>query len=126
MLPEEAAVAAPAEDDFVVRRRPQSAETLSAETVQWLAALPPSVKPTLLPIEFVRIANALSRRWGTPSACLAYFDDLLINKRGPRRGFSIGIVLELAGLKNYFQTFVHPAPQTVWDEVSKRSREGQK
>ena len=119
-------MAAPVPDEFATRRRAQATETLSVEASRWLDELPPNVRPRRLPVEFARIANALSRRWGTPAACLAYFDDVLIDKRGNRRGFPMGIVLELAALKNYFQTFVHPAPRTVWDELSKRSREGQK
>jgi len=116
-------VEASVEENFVARRRTQPAEKLSAETIQWLDDLPPGVKPTLLQIEFVRIANALSRRWKTPAAFLAHLDDLLIDRRGNRRGFPMGIMLELAALKNYYQTTVHPSPTTVWDEIASRSRE---
>ena len=111
------------EFNVVARRRPQSTEQLSAETIQWLDELPAGVRPRLLPIEFARIANALSRRWGTPPACMACLDDLLIDRRGNRHGFPMGIVLELAALKNHFQTIVYPSPRTVWDEIAMRSRE---
>ena len=74
------------EDNFVARRRTQPAEKLSAETIQWLDDLPAGGEATLLQIEFVRIANALSRRWKAPAAFLAHLDDLLIDEaREPTR-----------------------------------------
>ena len=107
-------------DDLAARRRPQAPEQLAGETIEWLAALPANVRPRSLPIQFTRITNTLGRRWRTPTRCLAYLDDLLIDKRGNRRGFPLGIVLEIAALKNYIETVSNPAPQTVWDEVSAR------
>src|SRR6185369_3152248 len=87
---------APVEDELTAVRRAQAAETLSVEASRWRDELPPSVRPRLLPVEFPRIANALSRRWRTQAACLAYFDEVLIDKRGQRRGFPMAIVLEIA------------------------------
>ena len=97
-------------------------EPLKGETFEWLAELPEEVRPNLLPLRFPRMANAISRRWVDRRACLAYLDDLMIDKRGNRRGFPDEIMEELVALKNYFQTVVYPVPQTVWDEVAARSR----
>jgi hypothetical protein len=108
---------------LVDRRRSQTEELIAPTTVRWLAELPPNARPRRLPIEFARIANALSRHWSTRPACLAYFDDLLIDKRGNRRGFPLDVVLELAALKSYFETVLYPAPQTVWEEISVRRRD---
>ena len=110
--------------DLTARRRSGGTEPLAAETVKWLAGLPSNVRPKLLPIQFARIANALARKWASVDACLAYFDDLLIDRRGNRRGFPIGIVIELAALKNYFESVLHRSPQTVWEEVASRTRGG--
>jgi hypothetical protein len=85
--------------------------------------LPLSVRPQHLAKEFPRITNALSRQWRAPEACLEYLDELLIDKRGDRRGFPLEILLELASLKGHFQTAVYPVPQTVWGEILIRSRE---
>jgi hypothetical protein len=104
-------------DEIIARRRPQPPETLGAETIRWLAGLPPDVRPAALPIQFVRIANALARVWSTPQACLEYLDDLLIDRRGDRRGFPFDVALELAGLKDYYETDVHPTAQTAWDLI---------
>ncbi|HTT13217.1 MAG TPA: hypothetical protein VMG60_20285 [Burkholderiaceae bacterium] len=94
-----------------------------AETIKWLAALPANARPRLVPVQFPRIANRLCRHWASPAACLAYFDEILIDRRGGRRGFPVGIVFELAALKNHFESAVHPSPQTVWDEVSRRAHD---
>jgi hypothetical protein len=97
-----------------------TSETLTRETIQWLAELPAEVMPQHLPLRFPRMANALHCRWADRKACLAYLDDLIIDKRGTRRGFPDEILEELATLKNYFQTAVYPVPQTVWDEIAER------
>jgi hypothetical protein len=106
--------------DIIARRRPQPREALLADTVKWLAGLPADVRPRSLPIEFVRIANAMARAWSTPRTCLEYFDDLLIDRRGDRHGFPGAVAFELAALKNYYENSVHPTTQTVWDEITAR------
>lgn len=112
------------EGRFIERRRPEHVEIIAPATARWLMQLPPKARPLRLPIEFARIANTLSGRWTTRAACLAYLDDLLIDKRGNRRGFPADVVLEIAALKNYFETTLHPAPQTAWEEISDRRRDG--
>jgi hypothetical protein len=107
-------------EEIVARRRPQPPEALVGETVKWLASLPADVRPRSLPIQFVRIANSMARAWSTPRTCLEYFDDLLIDRRGDRHGFPVDVALELAGLKNYYETSVHPTTQTAWDLIGAR------
>lgn len=111
-----------AENELIARRRPQPPESLSNETMQWLATLPTHVRPRVLPIEYTRIANTLSRRWPDEHACEAYLDDLLVDRRGNRRGFPLSVVMELATLKDFFETRIHPRPQTVWDDIADRHR----
>jgi hypothetical protein len=45
-----------------------------------------------------------------------YFEDLLTDTRGNRRGFALGILMELTALKDYYQTRVFPPTQhgDVW------------
>jgi hypothetical protein len=107
-------------EEIIAQRRPQPAETLAPETVRWLAGLPGDVRPRQLPIEYVRIANAIARAWPDPRASLQYFDELLIDRRGGRRGFSFNVALELAGLKDHYETVIHPTAQTVWDQIVAR------
>lgn len=104
-------------EEIIARRRPQLPEVLTGDTIQWLAGLPPDVRPGALPIQYVRIANRLARVWPDAYACLAYLDDLLIDRRGGRQGFPFEVALELAGLKDHYETVVHPTAQTAWDMI---------
>jgi hypothetical protein len=108
--------------DFATRRRPQVDESLGTDTIKWLAQLPAGTRPRELPVAFVRITNRVARVWGDPAACLACFDDLLIDYRGTRRGFPMAIALELATLKDYYETKVHPVPQTAWECISGKGK----
>src|SRR5215467_5804151 len=108
-------------DDLAARRRPATAERLTVETTRWLTELPLSARPERLAKQFPRIANAISRQWRNPGPCLAYLDDLLIDKRGNRKGFPLDILLELGALKSYFLRAVHPTPQTIWGEMLQQS-----
>jgi hypothetical protein len=103
--------------DLIARRRPQPPETLAGETIKWLAGLPAEVRPTSLPTQFVRIANALARVWPDHHRSLEYLDDLLIDRRGGRQGFPFEVALEIAGLKDYYETTIHPTAQTAWDVI---------
>lgn len=107
---------------LVAQRKPQPAESLAPETIAWLASLPFTVRPRELPIHFVRIANALGRTWTDPLRCTRYLDDLVLDRRGNRRGFPLDIALEIVSIKNYFETVVNPMPQSVWDEVAARGK----
>ena len=107
-------------DESASRRSTQSEEPLQSETVRWLAGLPSEVRPRRLPIEYARIANELGRLWGTPKNCISCLNELLIVGRGTRAGFATDIALELAHLKNYYETVLHPTTQTVWDEIVAR------
>jgi hypothetical protein len=47
-----------------------------------------------------------------------YFEQLLTDTRGVvRKGFSLGILMELTTLKDYYQTKVFPGEHNVWDSA---------
>lgn len=112
-------------NDSPTKRRKKTdneADTLSAEAAHWLKELPESVRPMKTCARFPRIVNGLVSVWDTPQRCRTYFDDLLLDRRGDRRGFPTDIAFELAALKNYFETAVHPSHQTIWDDIIQRQR----
>jgi hypothetical protein len=111
------AVAQESLEAVIARRRPQPPETLLSDTIKWLASLPADVRPTALPVQFVRIANALARVWSDHRRCLEYLEDLLIDRRGGRQGFPFDVALEIAGLKDHYETTIHPTAQTAWDLI---------
>ncbi len=108
-------------DDASAQRRAAQA-TLAEGTIAWLAKLPDSQRPRALPVRFPHMANALAARWDNMTALRAYLDNLLIDDRGNRQGLPDAVADELACLKNYYETELHPVPQTVWDEVAARKR----
>ncbi|HTT11275.1 MAG TPA: hypothetical protein VMG60_10335 [Burkholderiaceae bacterium] len=110
------------DDNAASRREQRDAEALATETIEWLAGLPEEIRPEELPARFPRIANALARRWIDRDRGRAYLDDILIDKRGTRRGLPDEVAEELAALKDYFETVLYPVPQTAWDEVAERGR----
>ena len=107
------------ENSAAQRRSQQPANSLNTETREWLATLPAAVRPQTLATGFARVANALRLTWSRPEACLDYFDDLLIDRRGDRLGFPADVVIEIAVLKDYYQSAVHPSEQSVWEHISK-------
>lgn len=110
------------DDTATAARRDQPHEQLADATTRWLATLPETLRPRALPVRFPHMANALARRWSDARAVRAYLDELLIDRRGNRQGLPLDIAEELATLKDYVETVVHPVPQTVWDEVAGRKR----
>ncbi len=95
---------------------------LGGAAVQWLHQLPQRVQPLQTAARFPHIANALAGAWQRPRECRAYFEQLLIDRRGDRQGFPRAIASELAALKDYYDSVVHPTQQTVWDEIVNQIR----
>lgn len=104
------------------RRTADAPATLNAHAMRWLAGLPAKVRPRELPIAHPRVANEIARRWSDPDGCLAYLNDVLVDRRGSRQGFPMQIALELARLKSYYETELHPVAQTVWDGIIARAQ----
>jgi len=95
---------------------------LAAQTFQWLTELPQHLRPDQLAARYPHIANKLAAVWTTPEECRRYFDDVLLDRRGNRKGLPERVAMELAALKNHFDSVVFPTHQTVWDEIVSRAR----
>lgn len=104
------------------KQRKAAPAVLSAETAQWLSELPAHVRPTEMATRFAHIANKLHSLWPKPQACRDYFDELLLDQRGDRRGFPSKVAVELAALRSHYDTAVFPTSQTIWDDIISRSR----
>jgi len=83
------------------RRRQQPLNQQLPATAKWVATLPTEVQPLALLQSFPRIANALARLWQDDSALTLYLDELLVDRRGGRRGFPPEIQNELLTLRAY-------------------------
>jgi len=59
------------------RQNTTTVNRLLSATVDWLASLPPNVRPLALATKFPRVANRIAKEWQEPSACRKDFDDLV-------------------------------------------------
>ena len=96
-----------AEEDWASRRKARPAETLLPVATRWLAALPFDCYPLALAKTFPRIANALATFWSRPDALMSYLGELLVDRRGGRRGFPLDVLDELHQLRAYYAA-LHP------------------
>jgi len=85
-----------------LRKARPAAEPLPV-TFKWLAQLPPDVRPFHLLRQFPRVANAMATSWSYRENCRTVLYDLLIDKRGNRKGFPDDVLRELLALRRYFE-----------------------
>ena len=83
------------------RRALQPLNQQLPSTARWATSLPDEVQPLALMQSLPRIANAIAHLWHDDTALRAYLDDLLVDQRGGRRGFSPEIQNELLILREY-------------------------
>ena len=78
-------------------------------TFRWIARLPRDVQPLELLRQFPRVANALATSWTDGDAFRACLYNLLIDRRGNRKGFPQEVVGELLALRSWFEERASPA-----------------
>ena len=100
-------------------RRPSPPEFLSEKTLEWLATLPPLVRPQDLPRLFPRVANQICEFWKRPAQCEPYLRKLTIDDRGGRKGFPPKVASELSTLASHYAT-VFPYRHSIWDDVLRK------
>lgn len=84
------------------RQNTTAVNRLLSGTIDWLASLPPNVRPLALATKFPRVANRIAHEWQEPNSCRRDFDDLVYDKRGTRRGFPPDVYVELLALRDYY------------------------
>ncbi|HEY3563614.1 MAG TPA: hypothetical protein VGL96_01290 [Casimicrobiaceae bacterium] len=102
-------------EDWEAKRTATPSEPLSDAAAAWIAELPPSVQPRQLALRYARLANRLCEVWPTPRRCEKLLDDLMIDRRGGRRGFPLAIANELAALRDHYFRLHHTG--SAWDYV---------
>lgn len=93
-------------DPDVVRLRGserQQDRVLSSWTEAWLRALPVPLRPSQLCTLYPRVANRLALCWTDPALTERLFDDLLMDRRGKRKGFPTPVAEELMRLRRYHE-----------------------
>jgi hypothetical protein len=80
-----------------------------------MSQLPAQAQPSATCSAFPRIGNMLARLWSDAAGFAEYIDDLLVDKRGGRRGFALEIMGELHQLHTYHQS-LSPHQRATWDK----------
>ena len=91
-----------AAQDWSKHRKAQPAECLLPSSENWLDHLPPDVFPGALATCYPRIVNLIAERWNDRRACAACFVDLLVDRRGGRRGFPAPVKSDLTMLLHHW------------------------
>jgi len=88
--------------DWSRSRKARPMDQLLPTSTKWIESLPVEQRPTALIAQFPRIVNLLALEWRKPAACRAYFDELLIDHRGNRKGFPPDVHEDLQKLRVYY------------------------
>ena len=101
--PRSAQVVSPQPAEEVARlRKANPVTSLLPTSLKWLKSLPEDVRPIALMTRYARIVNILAQQWNDPPACGAYFDALLVDRRGNRQGFPPAVQTDIRILLEYF------------------------
>lgn len=84
-------------------RRAQPGEKPLPATFKWMARLPEAVRPLALLRAYPRVANMLASSWADPAMFRATLYDLLVDRRGTRKGFDEPVVAELLALRAWYE-----------------------
>lgn len=83
-------------------RKADPVNYLLPTSIKWLKSLPEDARPIALATRYARIVNVLAQQWNDPPACSAYFDALLVDRRGNRQGFPSVVQTDIRMLLEYF------------------------
>jgi hypothetical protein len=84
------------------RRLPLATDrAIAGTTREWLGRLPAHVRPHALVERYPRLVNLIAETWRSAQRCQETFEDLTMDRRGGRHGFSFEIEVELRALRAY-------------------------
>jgi hypothetical protein len=106
------------EPEWASLREPQRPmdTALSSMAQDWLQTLPRPIRPAELCTAYPRVANRLALCWNDPALTERLLDDLLIGRRGKRKGFPKAVADELLRLRRFHDHFRGSETEdTVWE-----------
>lgn len=98
------------------RKEPSTSEPLGDAANAWMSELPEAVRPRQLALRYARLVNRLCKVWDEPARCERLLDDLMIDRRGGRKGFPLVVANELATLRDHYDK-LHPHGKSAWEHV---------
>jgi hypothetical protein len=107
-----------AQPDWSRVRAPQRREdqVLLGLTYAWLKTLPHGVRPLELCSRYPRVGHRLAHCWIDPVQTERLFDELLVDRRGKRKGFPPLVAQELLQLRRFHDYHRGAEDQsTDWD-----------
>ena len=93
---------------------------LSLAAIAWLRELPQQVAPQALARQFPRIVNRLARFWDSPQMIDQYLTELLVDRRGRRKGFPDRVLEELHRLDKFHRARRHAPSSDLWESIPDR------
>ncbi len=88
------------EYDWTALRDPKTTDTLLQTARRWTQSLPATANASTLIQAYPRIANRIAYAWRDERLCLAILDELLVDRRGGRRGFDPAVQEDLLALRS--------------------------
>lgn len=86
------------------RRGPvPSDRALTGTAMDWVVALPPTIRPHSACEQFPRVVNAIAESWNDVPLCMRVLDHMINDYRGGRRGFPATVQAELSILMRHQQ-----------------------
>jgi hypothetical protein len=91
------------------KRRPPlpSDRALTGAAMDWVVALPSSIRPHTTCEQFPRVVNAIAESWDDVPMCSQILDHMINDYRGGRRGFPAAVPAELGLLMRHQQQRPH-------------------
>ena len=81
----------------------------------WLDSLPSALQPASLCCHYPAVANRIALCWSDPALMERVFDDLLLDRRGRRRGFPSEVASDLLRLHLFHERSLRGEGQSPWD-----------
>lgn len=83
-------------------------------TEEWIASLPRRVQPNQLATRHRRLTNRLALCWNDPDLTERVLDELMLDQRGGRKGFSAPVAAELLALREHLARERKGSPLGKW------------
>jgi hypothetical protein len=85
-------------------------QSLQSFTEMWLKGIPENVRPLNCAEHYPRVLNKIAALWSLNERCMDYLNELVIDVRGGRQGFSYGVLGELRRLRTHRVALMSAAP----------------
>lgn len=101
--PASGAAPVPTEIDWSRRRAPATPRdiVLLSETHLWIRSVPSSIHPKHLGRYHPHLANRLAQCWGDATLVERFMEEVLVDRRGQRKGLSDRVRMELDRLRGF-------------------------